>query len=165
MTPVSQSWLWFTLTLAVVLSTSRTGSEDTQTLVGVGVAVPIGVLFFVLTIVLSVLLCKKRHQWKIQRYICMYHCTSKANDKIKDLSDFLFYVHVIVKKRKIFNVTVCSISFFFQRERTMNYTDGRQGMNGVNRDRVRIRRTILLFAILDNYTCTCITSWIYFPIF
>lgn len=89
----------------------------------------------------------------------MYHCTSKANDKIKDLSDFLFYV--IVKKRKIFNVTVCSTSFFFQRERTMNSTDGRQGMNGVNRDRVRIRRTILLFAILDNYTCTCIASWIY----
>lgn len=58
------------MTLAVVLSTLRTGSTDTQILVGVGVAVPIGVLFFVLTIVLSVLLCKKRHQWKIQRYAC-----------------------------------------------------------------------------------------------
>lgn len=79
----------------VVLSTLRTGSTDTQILVGVGVAVPIGVLFFVLTIVLSVLLCKKRHQWKIQR------------------------------------------------EMSMNSTEGRQGTNRVNRDRVVFRQPIL----------------------
>lgn len=33
----------------------------------------------------------------------------------------------------------------------MNSTEGRQGMNRVNRDRVRIRRTIFLIANLDNY--------------
>lgn len=33
----------------------------------------------------------------------------------------------------------------------MNSTEGRQGMNRVNRDRVRIRRTIFFIANLDNY--------------
>lgn len=33
----------------------------------------------------------------------------------------------------------------------MNSTEGRQGTNRVNRDRVRIRRTIFLIANLDNY--------------
>ncbi|XP_061178871.1 uncharacterized protein LOC133187486 [Saccostrea echinata] len=56
-----------TSTVAAVSSTLRIITEDKQILVGVGVAVPLGVLFSTLIIVLGVLLCRKWHHWKIQR--------------------------------------------------------------------------------------------------
>ncbi|XP_062576063.1 uncharacterized protein LOC134237941 [Saccostrea cucullata] len=54
-------------TVAVVSSTLTAITEDKQILVGVGVAVPLGVIFCTLIIILSVLLCRKWHHWKIQR--------------------------------------------------------------------------------------------------
>lgn len=46
----------------------------------------------------------------------------------------------------------------------MNSTEGRQGMNRVNRDRVRIGRTILLIANLDNYAPGRMFHGQFFPV-
>lgn len=46
----------------------------------------------------------------------------------------------------------------------MNSTEGQQGTNRVNRDRVRIRRTIFFIANLDNYAPGRMFHGQFFPV-
>nr|XP_022318516.1 uncharacterized protein LOC111121500 [Crassostrea virginica] len=57
-----------TASATVALSTvRRPASQDTQILVGVGIAVPLGVIFLIFTVALTVLLCRKWQYWNIHR--------------------------------------------------------------------------------------------------